>query len=219
MALTLYFHPLSSYCMKALIALYENDTPFTPRIIHLEKPEERAELKALWPLTKFPVLTDEKNGERVVVAESSTIIEYLADAHPGKSELVPAEAARAREARFVERVCDLYVSTQVGKFASDTFRPEGKKDPHGVAEAMALIESAYGILDARMAKKTWAIGDAFTIGDCAAAPALFYANQLIPLKNKHQNVASYLARLLERPSFARVIDEAGPYLKMFPGSS
>jgi glutathione S-transferase len=216
MALTLYFHPLSSFCMKALIALYENDISFEPHVIHLEKPESRAELTALWPLGKFPVLKDEKKGESVVVAESGTIIEYLAEQYPGKSKLVPSTPAHAGEARFAERFYDHYVNHQVGKFATDKFRPAGKNDPYGVAEAMATIETAYGIIDKDMAKKTWAIGDAFTMGDCAAAPALFYADQLIPLKNSCKNGAAYLGRLLERPSVARVIEEAGPYLKFFP---
>lgn len=215
MALTLYFHPLSSFCMKALIALYENDTPFEKRVVHLEKPEERAELEKLWPFAKFPVLKDED----VVVAESSTVIEYLAEHHPGKSELVPKSAARAREARFLERVYDLYVNIPVGKYATDRFRPEGKHDPHGVAEALSLVETAYGFIDKDVAKKTWAIGDDFTIGDCAAAPALFFANQLIPLKNKHKNVEAYLDRLRERPSVARVIEEAAPYLELFSKNS
>ncbi len=219
MSLTLYFHPLSSFCHKALIALYENDTPFEPRIIHLEKPKERAELTSLWPYAKFPVLRDDQNGESVIVAESSTIIEYLDEHYPGKSKLVPASAARAREARFVERLYDLYVNMSVGKFAADKFRPAEKQDPHGVAEAMALIETTYGVIEKDMAKRTWAIGDEFTIADCAAAPALFFSNQLIPLKNSHKNSAAYLARLLERPSVARVISEAGPYLRFFPGAS
>ncbi|MEO7110231.1 MAG: glutathione S-transferase family protein [Polyangiaceae bacterium] len=218
MALTLYFHPLSSFCMKALIALYENDTPFEPRVIHLEKPESRAELAALWPLAKFPVITDTKNGETVVVAESSTIIEYLDEHYPGKSKLVPTTAARARRARHVERIHDLYINMPVGKFAVDTYRPEGKKDPLGVAEAMTSIETAYGVIEKELANNTWAIGDDFTMADCAAAPALFFANHLIPLKNKHQNIAAYLGRLMERPSVARVMREAAPFLKMFPGS-
>jgi glutathione S-transferase len=212
MALTLYFHPMSSFCMKALIALYENDTPFEPRIIHLEKPEERAELAALWPFVKFPVLKDGST----VVAESSAVLDYLDEQHPGKSKLVPTVASRAREARFVERIYDLYVNTCVGKFTSDKFRPVDKKDPLGVADAMKQIEIAYDLVERDMGKRTWAIGDDFTIADCAAAPALFYADQLIPLKNKHQNTAAYLARLIERPSFARVLEEAGPYLKYFP---
>lgn len=216
MALTLYFHPLSMFCMKALIALYENDTAFEPHVIHLEKPESRAELVALWPLAKFPVLKDEKNGESTVVAESSTIIEYLAEHYPGKSKLVPSSPTRAYEARFAERFYDHYVSHPVRKFATDKFRPAGKNDPYGVAEAMATIETAYGVIEKDMAKKTWAIGEELTMGDCAAAPALFFADQLIPLKNKHKNGAAYLGRLLERPSIARVIEEAGPYLKFFP---
>jgi glutathione S-transferase len=219
MALTLYFHPLASFCHKALIALYEKDLPFERRVVHLEKPDERAELARLWPFAKFPVLKDEANGESVVVAESSTIIDYLDEQYPATTRLVPESPARAREARFLERVFDLYVNAPVGKFATDKHRPAGKDDPLGVAEAMTSIETAYGVIEEKLTNKTWALGDDFTIADCAAAPALFFSNYLIPLEKSHKNGAAYLARLLERPSVARVIREAEPYLKYFPGNA
>ena len=80
MHLTLYYHPLSSYCHKVLVALYEHGIDFDGRIIDLGNQADRAELAALWPFTKFPVLRDH-TGERDVV-ESSIIIEYL-DLHAG----------------------------------------------------------------------------------------------------------------------------------------
>jgi hypothetical protein len=44
MSLTLYLHPLSSFCWKTLVALYENDTPFTPVTVDLSNETERAAL-------------------------------------------------------------------------------------------------------------------------------------------------------------------------------
>ncbi|MBN9011883.1 MAG: glutathione S-transferase family protein, partial [Rhizobiales bacterium] len=75
MSLTLYMHPLSSYCHKAMIALYENATPFTAVSVNLGDPDERAMLLKLWGVGKFPVLQDDARGE--VVPESSIIIDYL----------------------------------------------------------------------------------------------------------------------------------------------
>jgi glutathione S-transferase len=218
MALTLLLHPLSSFCQKTKIALYENDIPFESKVIHLEDAASRGELTAVWPFTKFPVLKDErKNGETRIVPETSVIIEYLQHYYPGKSKLIPDDFEIAWRAKLADRMFDLYVNVPVGKIVSDTFRPPEKKDPQGVEDARALIETTYRVIEKDLATRTWAAGDVFTIADCAAAPALFFANKLIPLKNSCKNGAAYLSRLAERPSVARAFAEAEPYLKLFPG--
>lgn len=210
---TLHLHPLASYCWKVLIALYENETPFSPHIVNLGDAEERAALKKLWPIGKFPVLVD---GDHVV-AESSCIIEYLDGAHPGKAPLLPKDAAASREARMYDRFFDLYVHEPMQKIVGDKLRPEGKKDAYGVEQAKALLDTAYAILDKHFMTRVWAAGEAFSIADCAAAPALYYANLVHPIEDAHPNLVSYTRRLLERPSFRRVLREAEPYFDMFPG--
>jgi glutathione S-transferase len=213
MTLELYFHPLSSYCQKALVALYENDTPFQGRQIDLSDAAQRAALTKLWPIAKFPVLHDHARDQ--IVPEASIIVEYLAQHYPGPSKLVPADSDRARQTRMRDRFYDLYVNDQVGKIVTDKFRPEGQHDLLGVEAAKARIREAYAMIDQDLADKTWAMGDTFTMADCAAAPALFYANILIPVE-AHRHAASYLGRLMERPSFARAVREAAPYLAMMP---
>jgi glutathione S-transferase len=214
MSLTLYFHPLSSFCQKALVALYENDTPFTPRIIDLGDAASRAELETIWPLVKFPVLRDDARDQ--TVPEASIIIEHLAQHYPGRTRLVPADADLAIRTRLRDRFYDLYVSTPMGKIVTDRLRPAGKNDPHGVDEARTLLRTACDMIEQDMSTKMWAMGDAFTMADCAAAPALFYADMVTPLRGTHKNVAAYLDRLMERPSFARALKEAQPYLKFVP---
>ena len=214
MSLTLHMHPLASYCWKALIALYENATPFTPQIVNLGEPAEAAAFKALWPIGKFPVLADAARD--VIVPESSIIIEYLARHYPGPAPLLPADPDAARRARLADRFYDLYVHSPMQKIVGDRLRPAEAKDPHGVAEARAALALAYGMIEADMAAKTWAMGEAFSMADCAAAPALFYANEVQAFGAEHGQVKAYLARLLARPSFARVVEEAGPYFKYFP---
>jgi glutathione S-transferase len=214
MALELYFHPLSSYCQKSIIALYENDTAFEPRLVDLSNPTERAALVKLWPLGKFPVLRDQARDQ--TVPEATIIIEYLAQHYPGKSQLVPSDPDLARETRLHDRTFDLYVNDSVGKIVTDKFRPEGQHDVIGVEHAKARILEVYAMLEKQMAARTWAIGDAFTMADCAAAPSLFFASRLVPLGESHRNVASYLGRLMERPSVARAAREAEPYLKLMP---
>jgi glutathione S-transferase len=214
MSLTLYFHPFSSFCQKVLIALYENDVPFTPRVIDLGDPASRAKLEKIWPIARFPVLRDESKDR--TIPESTTIIEYLAHHYPGRTELVPADPDLARETRLADRFYDLYVNVPMQKVVTDRLRPAGKNDPHGVAEAKRLLEIAYGMIDREMGTRTWATGNAFSMADCAAAPAMYYANLVMPLGGVHENAAAYLKRLLERPSFARAVEEAKPYRALFP---
>ncbi len=214
MALDLFFHPLSSYCQKALVALYENETPFHAHLVDLSDEAQRASLVKLWPLGKFPVLRDHQRDQ--TVPEATIIVEYLAQHYPGKTQLVPADPDLARETRMRDRFYDLYVNDSVGKIVTDRLRPPGKSDPHGVAHARSVLATAYAMIEKDMTTRTWATGDSFTMADCAAAPALFYANLVVPLGESHPHVAAYLGRLLERPSFARAASEAKPYLALMP---
>jgi glutathione S-transferase len=214
MSLTLYFHPLASFCQKVLIALYENDTPFEPHFVDLGDETSSAEFKKLWPLGKMPVLRDEV-GDRTI-PESSIIIEYLAQHYPGRTRLVPEEPDLARQTRLRDRFYDLYVQEPMQKVVTDRLRPAGANDPFGVQQAKTLLQTAYGMIDQEMATRTWAMGDEFGMADCAAAPALFYANLVQPFGDAHGNVARYVERLMQRPSFARVVEEARPYFGLFP---
>ena len=215
MTLTLYCHPLSSFCQKALIALYENGTPFTPQKVDLMDEKESAAFKQLWPVGKFPVLRDDKNGK--TVPESTSIIEYLAQHYPGPVELVPKDAGAAFAVRAQDRFYDLNVHLLTQKVITDRLRPAGQNDTFGVEHARGLLKTALGIIDRDMAKKTWATGEAFTMADCAAAPSLFYYNRAVtPLVGSFDNVAAYLDRLVKRPSYARALKEAEPFLKYVP---
>lgn len=214
MSLTLYFHPLSSFCQKVLVALYENATAFTPHIIDLRDDTSRASLVALWPIGKFPVLRDDASGR--IVPESTIIIEYLAQHYPGRVPLVPSDPDRAVEARLRDRFYDLHVNQVMQTIVGDRLRPADNKDPYGVAQARARLLTAYGIIEREMASNTWAVGDDFTMADCAAAPALFYADKVMPFRETHPNTAAYFDRLTLRPSFARAVAEARPYFDLFP---
>lgn len=214
MTLKLHYHPLSSFCMKVLAALYENDTPFEPVFVDLGDPVSAAKFKAIWPIGKFPVLQDEARDR--LVPESSIIIEYLAQHYPGRTALLPADADRARQTRMSDRFFDLYVHIPMQKIVGDRLRPEGRHDPHGVEEARATLKTSLGLVEEDMAGKTWAMGEDFTMADCAASPALFYADMVAPFGETHPRAAAYLARLKARPSFARALKEAEPYMHMVP---
>ena len=214
MSLKLYFHPLSSFCQKVLVALYENDTPFEPQIVNLFEAASNAAFKKIWPIGKFPVLRDEARDR--TIPESSIIIEYLQQHYAGKMRLVPEDAELARQTRFQDRFYDLHVNVPMQKIVTDRLRPAGKNDSYGVEHAKTLLQTALGMTDRSMAGKTWAMGDDFTMADCAAAPALFYADKVMPFGEAHPNAAAYLTRLMQRPSFARAAREAEPYLDLVP---
>ena len=214
MTLVLYFHPLSSFCQKALIALYENGTPFEPRIVDLSDEASRPAFLRLWPIGKFPVLRDEARDR--LIPESSIIIEYLDQHYPGPAPLVPADPDLALKTRLTDRFYDLYVHEPMQKIVGDRLRPAGERDGFGVAQAKARLQTAYAMIDAEMATQMWAAGETFTAADCAAAPALFYARLVLPFGDAHPNLARYFARLMDRPSFARAVAEAKPYFGLFP---
>lgn len=213
MSLALYLHPLSSYCHKALIAFYENGTPFTPHLVNLGEEKSRTEFKAIWPVGKFPVLRDQSAGR--TIPESTCIIDYL-DAHfPGPVKFVPADSAL--DVRAIDRFYDLHVHTHMQKIIGDRIRPADKKDAFGVEQARTAMNTALGLAEKDMASRTWAAGEDFTLADCAAAPALFYIDMVIaPLAGPYPNLAAYLGRLRERPSYARALAEAEPYMHMVP---
>lgn len=214
MSLTLYFHPLSSFCQKVLTALYEKELVFEKSVVDFMDPAASASFSEIWPIRQFPVLRDTARDK--TIPESSMIIEYVDQHFPGAIRLLPERAEEAFETRWFDRVFDLHVQVPMQKIVTDRLRPEGKNDSFGVEEAKAKLNTVYGVLAEKLDDKTWAIGNRYTMADCAASPALFYANMAVPFGAEHANVSRYLDRLMQRPSFARVIEEARPYFDMVP---
>lgn len=212
MSLQLFAHPFSSFCWKVLIALHENDTPFDFRMLDPDHPDNGTEWARRWPLRKMPVLVD---GDRTVI-ETDAIIEHLDLFHPGAIRLLPDDPAAAVEARMMTRVADDYVMTPMMKLVADALRPADRRDPHGVAEAREQLGAIYAWLDAHLAGRDWTAGDAFTIADCALAPALFYADWVVAIPETFPTLRAHRAKLLARPSVARCVDEARPYRSFFP---
>jgi len=210
-SLVLHQHPFALYCWKALIALYERDVPFTADLVEAD----RSALATLWPSASIPVLVD----DGVVVPESSIIVEHL-DRHGDAPPLIPTDPDEALQARLWDRVADGYVTTPVQRIVGDALRPSDGKDPHGVSQAHASLDLAYAVLDRQLNGRDrdgWLAGNDFTLADCAAAPALHYADVLRPLdREAHPALAAYFDRVLTRPSVDRVVEEARPYRVLFP---
>jgi len=212
MSLTFYFHPLSSFCWKALIALYDADIPFEPKVVNLGDPAERAAFQAVWPLGKFPVLRDAARAH--TVPESTIIIDYLAQYYPAASGLIPTDPDLARQVRLLDRLIDNYIHLPLQQVVAERLRPAGQHDPFGAERSRATLRQGYDVL-APMIAGPWALGETFTLADCAALPALYYADYALALADWPDLVA-YLARLKARPSVARVLKEAEPFFQYFP---
>jgi len=215
MALTLYYHPFSSYSWKALIPLYEAETPFAPR--RLDDPLIAAEWKRRWPIARMPVLVEEASG--LILPEASIIIEYLDTRYPGPQPMLPRDPDLQLEARLLDRFFDNYLHASLQKIVGNRLRDHERRDMQGVEEAHAMLDTCYAWLETRMADREWAVGDGFTLADCAAAPALFYADWVHPIGNAFPSIGAYRARLLARPSVKRAVDDARPFRALFPGGA
>jgi glutathione S-transferase len=217
MTLKLYAHPLSSYCHKVIIAFYENGTPFELKLVGdpaQTDPAVAAEFKKLWPIGKFPVLKDVKRDW--FVPESTLIIEYLTQHYPGETKFIPADPDLARQVRMRDRFLDLYVHNVMQEIMTDRRRPEGQKRPDDVVSARQRLTTALDMMEEEMGLMPWAMGDIYTMADCAASPALFYGHMAMPFDKTHPNVFAYRQRLMERPSYARALKEAEPFFNLLP---
>lgn len=213
-ALTLHHHPLSSYCHKVLIALDELGIEVEKRVLNLGDADERAAFLALWPTGKMPLLIDQGRP----IPETSIIIEHLQRHHAGPGRvLIPHEADEALQVRLWDRLFDLYVMTPMQTHTANLLRAEADRDALGVAQARAGLANAYTWIDRHLQDRTWVAGTAFSLADCAAAPALFYAVTYLPIAPQQVHLAAYFDRLMERPSVARTIDAARPWFKFYPG--
>jgi glutathione S-transferase len=211
--LTLFFHPLASYCWKVLLALYETETPFEHALVE-GPPKEDAKLLAFWPVGKMPVLYDA--ARKQATPETSIIIEYLQLHYPRSARLLPEDHSRLLEVRLWDRFFDLYVHTPMQKLVANRLRPDADRDPAGVRDAKEMLDTAYGMLEERAGSQTWAAGGSFTMADCSAMPALFYAEAVHPFTGKYPALAAYFTKLTDRAASRRVIAEARPYFHFFP---
>lgn len=215
MTLKLYFHPLSSFCHKALIALYEHDVPFERVVVDLGDPAHRAAFAEVWPLVKFPALRDDARG--MTIAESSPVVEYIDTFYRRGAPLMPADPDLAWEVRMWDQFCDNYVMVPMQKVTGDNFRPDDGHDPVGVEQARALMLRAYAVMEQQLKSRDWLVGNTYTLADIAASPALMYADVVAPITAETPKVSAYLDRLMARPSYARTLKEAEPFFHMYPG--
>jgi len=212
MPLKLHSHPLSSYCWKVLIALHENGAPFETSMVNLGDPVARAAFAALWPTAKMPLLEDDGR----IIPETSIQIEYLDRHYPGGIALLPAQADAQLDVRLWDRLFDLYVMSPMQAFVAQLLRPEAERDALTMNKARSDLLVAYRMIEDRIGDRGWATGADFSMADCAAAPALFYAAIVQPFPEGSPRLSAYFERLIARPSVERVIADARPFFQYFP---
>lgn len=213
MALQLFSHPLSSYCHKVLIALYELALPFEAVMVNPGDPAERARFLALWPTGKIPLLMDDGQA----VPETSVMIEYLQQRHAPGAQLLPHDSKTCLEARLWDRLFDNYVMTPVQSIVGQQLREPVTRDEQAATSAKATLAMAYDLAERHLADgREWAAGKHFSIADCAAAPSLFYASTLVPFESSQQHLGAYFERLVARASIKRVLEEAQPWFEYYP---
>lgn len=208
MTIQIYGHPFSSFTWKALIAAYERDVPFEFCMVDPDHPQNLARMAELSPTGQFPALVDGKRE----VTQSNSVIEYL-DRFGDAPPMLPSNPDAALNARMLAYVFDSYVSIPVQQVVGEALRPADQQDPERANAAKAKLGRTYAWLSSRIGN-AWANGQDFSIADCAAAPALFYADWVHPIPAGA--VKDYRARLLAQPSVARAVDEARPYRSFFP---
>ena len=214
MSLTLYLHPLATFCHKVMIALEEAQLPYSAVVVDFADPASARLVSDHWAVGKIPLLHDAASGR--YVAETTIILEYLAGRYPAMARLWPDQAETLLEARLWDRFFDLYVQQPLQKIVTDRIRPMGSNDPHGVAEARKNLHTAYGMIEEHMSGRVWAVGSEFSIADCAAFPGLFFAGIVEPFPGSATTLSAYFERLLARPSVTSVLAQAQPYFTMFP---
>lgn len=213
-ALTLHYHPLSSHCHKVLIAIDVLGVPVDKRLLNLADPAERDAHLALWPLGKMPLLVDQGRP----IPETSIIIEYLQRTHAQRgAQLIPDDPDAALNVRLWDRLLDQYVMTPMQALTADLLKPHDERDARSVARARDTLSTSYAIIDRHLDRRTWLAGDIFSMADCTAAPALFYATTYVPLLPEHAQLSAYFERLIDHPAVAAVIENARPYFRFYPG--
>lgn len=210
--LSLFAHPFSSYCWKVQIALYENRTDYEYKLLGADQADNQTLLSRISPHGKFPVLVDDERA----IFESSIIIEYLQQFHPGDRMLIPGDSLDALEVRKMDRFFDNYVMTPMQRIVSDFIRKPAERDSLTVSEAKLMLSRSYQWLETYLIGRDFACGADFSLADCAAAPSLFYADWVYDIGQEFPLLRAYRKRLLARKSVMDSVEKARPYRSYFP---
>ena len=158
---------LSSWSLRAWLALKRAGADFAEHVIPLDRSDTRAVLDAQTPSGKVPVL---RHGE-ATIWESLAICEYVAELFP-EARLWPEDAAARATARAVS------AEMQAGFAALRTYRTFNMRDRRpaegiapGVAEDIARVLAVWAHCRDRFGGGPFLFGD-FTLADAMFAPVV-----------------------------------------------
>lgn len=211
----LYFAYPSTYSQKVLLGLYEKGLDFTPKLVNLMDEKQKEEYRKLYPIGKIPLLIRDDGR---VIPESTIILESLEQDFPTDAVLIPKDPEEARRVRFLDRMCDNYLNDQVVNLIFESMKPEDQQDQQLILKSSELIGTLYGLLNEQLSTRQFLAGDTFTMADCAAIPALYYARSFAEF-SIFENIGAYWERIQEHESWKRVHSEAAPYIKQILGES
>jgi glutathione S-transferase len=209
----LYYNPVSTFSQKVIMGFHEKGQTFDGQVVDLFSPEGAAAYRKVYPLGKVPVLV---LSDGWMIPESAIILEYLDTHVEGGTRLLPKDPDQARQARFHERVSDLYLHEPLATVLFDGMKPEAEREPKRVAKAKERLDVMYAMMDKHYAKNTWALGEAFSVADCSAAPPLGYLRGMYSF-DRYPNLVAYAGRLAERPSYRKAFEEAAPIVAKMMG--
>jgi glutathione S-transferase len=199
-------HLNNSRSQRILWLLEELGTPY--EIVHYQRmspiPLAPPELKAVHPLGKSPVITDDGD----TIAESGAIVEYVLDKY-GAGRLRPP-AGSHEHARYIEWIhyaegsamLPLLMHMYLG-FLGDAAAPLRPRVDSEIANHLAYLENA-------IAGRQFFVGNDLTGADIQLTFALEAATASGLMKN-YPALTDYLSRMQARPAYKRAIEKGGPY--------
>lgn len=205
----LYYMPLSTYSQKTLLGLHEKELQFERVIVNLEDDVQAGEYRALHPLGTVPLMIA-NDGRKI--PESTSILEYVDHRYGAGSRLLPRDPELAQQTRFGDRMFDLYLNDSVVAILTEQRKPEAQRDAPLVARMRQRIDAIYRYMEELLARRDWINGERFSLADCAAAPALLYAQHVAPFDNRCY-ISAYWKRIQARPAHRQLMEEVRPWLK------
>ena len=177
-----------------------------------------AELRAIHPLGKSPVIIDNGN----TIAESGAIIEYLIETY-GQGRLIPPPKTPERlrysywmhyaEGSAMPPLLLKLLFTVMPKRAPALLRPVVRKVSTQVLTALVnpQLKQHMDFWEAELSKSAWFAGEAFTAADIQMSFPLEAAAARAGLEQRHPKAIAFLDRIHARPAYQRALDKGGPY--------
>lgn len=177
------------------------------------------ELRAIHPLGKSPVLTD----EGFTLAESGAIIEYLVERYgEGRFAPPPGTPQRLRytywlhyaEGSAMPPLLLKLVALRIAQAPMPFFaRPIARKISSTLQSSFVdpQLKLHLGYVDAALRETGWFVGDSFSVADVQMSFPLEAAASRADTLAQLPAIRAFLERIHARPAYQRALERGGPY--------